>query len=439
MKTFLFIFWLCFQSFSCRADWELPAQDISSTGQVAYNPQIAMDDLGNAVVVWRRSDGSHYIVQTRRYSAETSTWSSVQNLSVVGQHTFDPQVAMDGLGNAIVVWRRTDGRNYIVQTRRYNTETSTWSAVQTLSVAGQISYDPQISMDTLGNAITIWRRYDGSHYIVQARRYNVETDTWASVQDLSDVGEHTFDPQVALAMNELGNAVAVWRRTDGRNYIVQTRIYNAETNTWSSVQDLSVSGQIAYDPQVAIDELGNAVAVWRRYNGSHYIVQTRRYSVENSTWSSVQNLSVVGQDSYGPQVAVDFLGNAVAVWHRYDVNNYRVKARRYDVQADTWSSLQDLSASGQVTYDPQVAMDALGNATVVWRRSDGSHYIVQTSRYNAETSTWSTVQDLSVAGNNTFHPQVAMDTLGDAVVVWRRSDGRNYIVQASRYDAEVGA
>ena len=42
-------------------------------------------------------------------------WLAPQDLSAAGQHAYDPQVAVDGQGNAIAVWQRSDGTNTIVQ------------------------------------------------------------------------------------------------------------------------------------------------------------------------------------------------------------------------------------------------------------------------------------------------------------------------------------
>jgi hypothetical protein len=38
-------------------------------------------------------------------------------------------------------------------------------------------------------------------------------------------------------------------------------------------QDLSAAGQDAGFPEVTVDEQGNAIAVWSRSNGTNYIVQ----------------------------------------------------------------------------------------------------------------------------------------------------------------------
>ena len=47
---------------------------------------------------------------------------------------------------------------------------------------------------------------------------------------------------------------------------------------WSTPTNLSAAGQNALLPQVAVDAAGNAFAVWRRFDGARWIVQSARLS-----------------------------------------------------------------------------------------------------------------------------------------------------------------
>jgi hypothetical protein len=47
---------------------------------------------------------------------------------------------------------------------------------------------------------------------------------------------------------------------------------------WLAPQDLSAAGQDAYDPQVAVDGQGNAIAVWSRSNATNLIVQAAAHA-----------------------------------------------------------------------------------------------------------------------------------------------------------------
>ena len=98
--------------------------------------------------------------------------------------------------------------------------------------------------------------------------------------------------------------------------------------------------------------------------------------------------------------------------------------------APAWLAPQDLSAAGQGAYDPQVAFDGQGNAIAVWSRFDGTNFIVQAAA-RAAGGSFGAPQDLSAAGQKAGFPEVAVDGRGNAIAVWSRSNGTNYIVQAA--------
>src|SRR3954453_12264624 len=77
--------------------------------------------------------------------------------------------------------------------------------------------------------------------------------------------------------------------------------------------DLSASGQSAGTPQVAFDASGNAVAVWYRSNGTNYVVQSS-FRPAGTAFAAPVNLSASGQTAPGPTVAFEPPGKARAVW-----------------------------------------------------------------------------------------------------------------------------
>ena len=135
------------------------------------------------------------------------------------------------------------------------------------------------------------------------------------------------------------------------------------------------------------------------------------------------NLSAAGENATAPQVAVDADGDAVFTWARFDGADHRVQARARSA-AGTLSAVQTLSSAGQDAGRPQVAVDADGDAVLTWLRSDGTNYRIQ-ARARSAAGTLSAVQTVSAAGQDAFDPQVAVDADGDAVFTWQRFDGAN--------------
>src|SRR5690348_1979394 len=64
-----------------------------------------------------------------------------------------------------------------------------------------------------------------------------------------------------------------------------------------------------------------------------------------------------------------------------------------------WLAPADLSPPGQNATEPQVAVDASGDAVAVWARSDGSHQVIQASARPAG-GTWGPAVTLSESGRD---------------------------------------
>jgi hypothetical protein len=62
---------------------------------------------------------------------------------------------------------------------------------------------------------------------------------------------------------------------DGANNRIQAR-RRAAAGSLTAVQTLSAAGQDADHAQVAVDQLGNAVMAWERFDGAYYRAQAGR-------------------------------------------------------------------------------------------------------------------------------------------------------------------
>ncbi len=247
---------------------------------------------------------------------------------------------------------------------------------------------------------------------------------WTTPASLSSAGQNAFAPQVAVDAD--GDAVFTWFRSDGTNDRIQARARSA-AGVLSPVQTLSAAGRNATDPQVAVDADGDAVFTWERHDGANFRLQAQARSAAG-VLSPVQTLSGVGQHATDPQVAVDADGDAVFTWLLADATGDRIQARARSA-AGVLSAVQTLSSSGQDALAPQVAVDPDGDAVLAWQRFDGSRYRVQALGRSA-AGALSPVQTLSGVGQHAIDAQVAVDPDGDAVLAWRRTNGTNYLVQA---------
>jgi hypothetical protein len=413
---------------SATPSWLAPS-DPSAIGRDAFHPQVAVDPAGDAVVVWERSDGTYRIIETSTRAAGGG-WLPPQGLSTGGQNAFSPQVAADSAGDAVAVWDRYNGSNYLVEaaTRMAGAD---WQAPVELSATGQDGLFPQIALDSAGDAVAVWDTRKGSDYVIEAAT-RAAGGAWQTGEEISAPGKDLEEPHARVAVDPAGDAVAAWERYNGANYIVE-----AATKTsgapWLPAQELSAAGQDAFSADVAVDPAGNAAAVWQRSNGTNQIIETATRT-PGALWLPAKELSAAGENAFGAHVAVDQAGNAVAGWIRSNGTNSVVEAATRAPGAP-WLPAEELSAAGQDASGLQVALNPAGDAVAVWTRSDGANQIVEAVD-KLPGGAWALpARGLSGIGQNAESPAVAVDPAGDAVATWDRSNGANTIVQAVGYDA----
>jgi hypothetical protein len=367
-----------------------------------------VDAAGDAFAVWKRSNGSNEVVQASVKPAG-EPWGKPANLSAAGQEASEPQVAVDPAGDAIVVWRRSNGSNYIVQAAA-KPAGEAWGKPANLSEPGQEASTPQVAVDAAGDATAVWTRNNGSNYVVQAA-VKPAREYWGTATTLSEAGHEASEPEVAE--NAAGDATAVWTRYNGRSssgysyYVVEGAVKLAG-QPWGGPATVSEEGQEeGLEPQVAVDAAGKATAVWKRFvYGCCRLVQAA-LKPAGEAWGPSATLS----DGSAPRVAVDTAGDATAVW---EAEYGRVEAA-VKPAGEAWGITARLS-EGEANYGPDVAVNGRGEATAVWRHYTGGgygNYIVQAAQYSNAPFSIEKLQKLST--ESTYTSNQLTGEVGDTV------------------------
>ncbi|HWO83999.1 MAG TPA: glycosyl hydrolase [Solirubrobacterales bacterium] len=350
-----------------------------------------------------------------------------EDLSAAAEMTAGPDAAVADDGTTTVVWSARSGPELKVFARRIAANGSRGDAVQ-LSSSGGDALEPQVALAPDGTATVAWAGWDGANFRIRERRIGADGVPEEATRTLSGSGRNAFDPQ--LDVSPEGEATVVWKRYDGSNYLVQAKRIAPDGTSESPAERLSEAGLAAVEPEVAVAEDGSATAVWSRFvAGAESVVQTRRIKPDGSLAPAPVNLSAAGGGAIQPQVALDPDGEATVVWNRFDGANWVVQGQRLSPAGAADGAAFNLSASGRSAAQPQVAIDAAGVATAVWERYDGSNFVIQARRVSAAGAPAASTVQLSSGGRDAADPQLALSPDGDATVLWSRSDGINWIVQ----------
>ena len=251
-----------------------PPINLSTTLQNAERPQVATGPDGTTTITWLRStDDSNTIVQAATRAAGATTFSTTIDVSTTGENADSPQVAIGPDGTTTITWIRPNGINLIVQaaTRAANATTFSTPIDLSSSAGGEFLSTAPIAIGSDGTTTITWMHDNGSAFIVQAATRAANATTFSTPIDLSTTGGNASDPQVAIGPD--GTTTITWYSRIGANDIVQAATRAANATTFSTPIDLSATGQNANSPQVAIGSDGTTTITWTRSNGSHTIVQ----------------------------------------------------------------------------------------------------------------------------------------------------------------------
>jgi len=345
----------------------------------------------------------------------------------------DPCVAVDDSGNATAVWIQSDG----VWSNRYVVGVG-WGAPTLVDIGTGTVSIPQVAVDKSGNAMALWKQAYGTKMSIWSNRYLVGTgwDT-AEVIETYDAG-HADSPQ--LAVDDSGDAIAMWQQWDDTDTYV-TLWYNRFVvgAGWGTAELIeTVDAVSAYDPRVAVDDSGDVTAVWSQWDGAIGHIWSNRYVV-GTGWGTPEPVETddIEWASFA-KVAVDDSGNAIAIWLQHDGDRLNVWSNRL-VVGTGWgdAELIETDDAGDAEY-PEIAVYASGDAIAVWRQSDGILNNIWSNRYVVGTG-WGTAELIETGdAGDAQYPQVAVDGAGNAIAIWQQYDGLRESIYSNRYVASTG-
>ena len=418
---------LASQSADAAPAWLTPVS-LAETGFIAECPvQTAMDPQGDAFALWNHYSGANASVQLSARPAGGS-WQAPTDFPQEGG-VCPEEMAVDARGDAIATWARYNGKITVAEST-YRPAGGSWQApVAVVTEPGTEVVPARIAMDSEGDAIAVWRS-NASHFVESS--YRPAGGSWQAPVTVSSEAGNGYEPDVA--MDAKGDAVAVWRHFPGAGEEVIQAAFKPAGGVWSATADLSKTAPEVhpYGAVVAIDSADEALAVWGRSNGTNQIIQAAAMQAGGS-WQPAVNLSEAGQSAERPQLAMDTQGDAVAIWERNNGTEQIIQAASRPA-GGVWQPAANLSEGGHSASFPQVAIDSKGDAVGVWNRYNGANEVIQGASRPASGG-WQGPVNLSEPGQNTYQPDVSMDAQGDAVAVWERGANPSWTVQAAGYDA----
>jgi hypothetical protein len=332
-----------------------------------HDPQLAVNPSGAAVVVADCDAGAAGMNSAYRASAGGAWTPNVVSGSTSG---VEPRVALDNAGNAVLVWTKSDDT---VQSS-YRPVAGSWAGALQASPVGATALNPQVAIGPGGFAWAIWRhklnREAGDPVVtVEAIRrqgatawnaMTLKTMTTPAATMTAPIAEG--EPQLAWsASGQKKTSVWGYKNDLGDLFMQEGWGVAGETGFWGeppiSLLDATADIELL---QVVIDDQGRSVSAWRSFGEGGFGVKASTTDFINDSWSSPATLDSFETSAATPQIAGDPAGDATIVWNSIGgvINAVTRPA------GGAFASSTPISIGGK--SDPGIAMDTAGDGIATW-------------------------------------------------------------------------
>jgi hypothetical protein len=345
--------------------------ETDNTGDAGF-PKIGLEEDGSAVAVWEQFDGVLYNIWANRFDG--SAWGTPELIETDNSgRAGTPEIGMQGNNDITAVWDQFDGTHWNIWANQFNgSEWGTPELIETDNAGDAVS--PRIGMDSSGSAIVVWQRWDGTRYNIWSNRF--DGFVWGTPEQIDTNTNDASQPQIS--MDNTGTAIAVWHQFDGTHVNIWANRFDGSAWGTPELIETDNAGDAIY-PHISMDDTGSASAVWRQSDGIRYNAWANRF--DGSTWGTPE---LIETDNAGdvlyPRISMDSTGTAIAVWGQSDGIRYNIWANRFNGSAWGTPELIETDNAGDALY-PQISMDDVGTAIAVWGQSDGTRYNAWANRF----------------------------------------------------------
>lgn len=423
------------------ASWQALAP-VPDGGFIARSqPAVAIDAKGNAWVAWAAGWPGNTSLYVSRFDALQGSWG--QPMWMAGGKLCDvdePQVAVDGSGNVVLVWRmRLSSKPNQVWVKRRSALTGTWDNGRILSNDEGSSNNhhdamPRLAVRASGEVAVAWRR-TSTEAVGMTGVYlaagSATGGAWTAPTRI-DNPDSTLDDGVAslvvaLAPEPGRRLAVVWatEATSSNPMTVWASVFQSHAAwPWTPPNRLSsTETHQALDADITVDGAGAVYATWRdqgpsvpgaAYNRLWYARH------DGSGWQGPRLITGANDQATGAHIASSSNPGQDATWVTWFDQGRRVMATRLRAGGpDTPRLIGNSPDPLNANQFSRHVVDPAGNVLAAWTTGSGTNASVMAARYVAGLGAWQTVRQLDQRTLDfPYTVALSISATGDAVAAW---------------------
>lgn len=417
---------------SSQAQWTAQGLALSAAANDQQLPTIVSDGAGGAIVTWQDlRNGAKDIYAQKVNAAGIPQWTSDGvALSTAAGDQWEPKIASDGAGGAIVAWYdNRGGATADIYAQRVDAAGIPQWTIDgvALSVAPDDQVAPNIVSDGAGGAIVAWHdRRSGTNYDVYAQRVSAAgVPLWTpnGVVVSAAANNQTLP---TIAADGAGGAIVSWEDLrSGATDIYAQRMDASGAALWTPngvAVCAAPGGQIT--PAIAPDGAGGAFVTWRDGRSGARGIYARWVSASGTPQWTPDGvaLSTAGTFQLAPAIVSDAAGGAIVTWLDNRNVNYDIFARRVGA-----AGVAQWAANGAAVCTdasdqsfPTTIPDGAGGAIVSWSDSrSGTVSDIFCQRMSSSgLPQWTPNGIALTSAGDGITPTIASDGAQGAIITW---------------------
>jgi pimeloyl-ACP methyl ester carboxylesterase len=364
-----------------------------------------------------------------RPRAAGPSWADLSGSAV---DALGAQTGVDDRGNAVYAWSSSDPATGKVRVQaRTRSASGRLGPVLALSDPAVDAFDVHVAVNARGAAVFSWLEADaaGSALLVKTRSRSAR-GALGPAATVSEPGRDAFEHMAAITGN--GDAIVTWTSLDNDTGSADVKArWRSAAGALGPVLAVGDPALDSFGPQVAVNALGDATLAWtlRDPATGRIRAQTRTGAAGGDLGPTV-DLSDPARNAGDVDVAVAPDGDAVFDWIVVNDETLSGSAQaRSRPRGRALGAIVDLSSPSDDAWDPAVGVADDGDAELTWWVPDRAGARVEARSLSARGTTGPRVT-LSDGADDGFEPDVAVAGDGRAVYTWLAFDSRGVRVQA---------
>jgi hypothetical protein len=198
-----------------------------------------------------------------------ASFGSARVLKIPGLGKSKPVIGVDGRSAITAAW--SDNGRVMATTCGTSGRCGRATA---LSKRGEKAADPRVAVAADGTAVVAWRSPEGISAALRRGH-----GTFRSPSRLAALGDGQKASDLAVAVGPAGDAAALWLLDTDKGERVQAALRHGSRARFAKASNLTgaIPGANWSDPQIVLDEHGNALAVWGALIDGHPSIQAASF------------------------------------------------------------------------------------------------------------------------------------------------------------------